>query len=226
MSPTQSRSDCSPGYPSPRYRSLVSIGLSLRRIRDYWVRTGHRERLTRELRPQIARLRGLVLDVGGGRHALHDDAWHPDARRIRLDLSPTHRPDIIADAAALPFPDGCVDAVVIVEVLEHVSNPASVLEEVQRVLRADGVVVGSVPFVFPIHGDPSDYYRYTDEGLRHLLSGFARSHVDPIGNRVSAAWIILASGSRTLRILNPLLRRLGSRPDSHCPDGYVFTGLK
>jgi hypothetical protein len=28
----------------------------------------------------------------------------------------------------------------------------------------------TVPFIFPYHGSPQDYYRYTHDGLRHLMS--------------------------------------------------------
>ena len=49
------------------------------------------------------------------------------------------------DAAALPFEDGAVDAVVMLDVLEHVPEPRAVLTEVRRVLRPGGVVVLSVP---------------------------------------------------------------------------------
>ena len=49
------------------------------------------------------------------------------------------------DASALPFEDGSVDAVVMLDVLEHVPEPRAVLTEVRRVLRPGGVVVLSVP---------------------------------------------------------------------------------
>lgn len=167
-------------------------------------------------------LTGTVLDVGGGRHALHDDAWTTGVRRIRLDLSAAHRPDVQADAARLPVSDASVDAVLLIEVLEHVREPQATVLEARRVLRKGGMLIGSCPFVAPIHGDPNDFYRYSDEGLRHLLAPFTWIRIRPLGNHYGAAWSLLAARSRTLRVLNPLLRGLGTRTDPRCPQGYVF----
>jgi SAM-dependent methyltransferase len=198
----------------------------IERVRTYWVRTGHRRRVTRTIAPRISRLSGVVLDIGGGRDAPHDSAWTGAARRIRLDMSPTHRPDIIADALALPFRNNSVDAGVIVETLEHLPDPAEAFNEAHRVLKPGGVIVGSAPLIYPIHRDPNDYFRFTADGLRHLTSRFSSCDTVAVGNHLSCAWIILASRFRVLRLLNPLMRTLGARPDNRCPEGYVFTAKK
>jgi len=195
-------------------------------LRDYWTRTGHRERLTRALIPQLSPIRGTVLDVGGGRHAAHDLAWVPGTRVVRLDISSRHSPDVLADAVVLPLGSGIVDAVVMIEVLEHLSDPASAITEVHRVLRPGGKFVGSAPLVWPIHGDPHDYFRFTADGMRHLLARFDDVRLWPVGGPFSAAWILLASASKPLRVLNPLLRNLGAAGDTRCPEGYLFTAAK
>jgi SAM-dependent methyltransferase len=176
--------------------------------------------------PRIAQLRGRVLDVGGGRDAPHDAAWSPTAGRVRLDLVATHGPDVQGHAIALPFATGSFDAVVMFQVLEHVSEPDLAMGEVARVLVSGGTLLGSVPFVWPVHGDPHDYYRYGADGVRHLLRSFGEKEIVPIGNAAGAAWILLSTTSRAARVLNPLLRNLGSRPNPRCPEGYVFTATK
>jgi SAM-dependent methyltransferase len=59
---------------------------------------------------------------------------------------------IAADAAALPFPDGCADAVLMLDMLEHVGDPEPVLAEARRVLRPGGALVLSVPHAGPTRG--------------------------------------------------------------------------
>lgn len=51
----------------------------------------------------------------------------------------------LAPAAALPWPDGHVDAAVCLDVLEHVPDPAAAVAELARVVRPGGTVVVSVP---------------------------------------------------------------------------------
>jgi SAM-dependent methyltransferase len=202
------------------------MDLQMSHLRTAWVQTGHRRRLTRALEPRIAALRGRVLDVGGGREAPHDDAWKPDARRIRIDLAGTHRPDLQGDAASLPFSDETFDSVVMIEVMEHLPAPAAAAAEVARILRPGGVFLGSAPFIWPVHGDPQDYFRFSADGLQVILGGFSQQQIVPIGNAAGSAWLLVSNSSRTLRVFNPLLRRLGERPDPRAPEGYVFTAIR
>lgn len=54
-------------------------------------------------------------------------------------------PLVRADAASLPIGDEAVDAAVMLDVIEHVADPAAVLAEVHRVLRPMGTIIISVP---------------------------------------------------------------------------------
>jgi SAM-dependent methyltransferase len=198
----------------------------LQSLHDFWVRTGLRQLVTRDLRTHIASLRGTALDVGGGRSAPHDDAWPERLRRIRIDLSTTHDPDVVGDATALPVRPESVDSVVMAQLLEHVPDPGRALSEAYRVLRPGGSVHGTVPFVFPIHGDPHDYFRFSEAALHHLLREFTEVRIRPLGNPLGSAWYLVSFRSRVLRVLNPAMRLLGRRPDAACPQGYAFTAVK
>lgn len=88
---------------------------------------------------------GTVLDLGcgDGQVALGLMALRPDLSVTGVDvlLRPvTHIPVTLYDGQRLPFADGSVDYVTIVDVLHHTDDPAAVLAEARRVARL-GVVV-------------------------------------------------------------------------------------
>jgi SAM-dependent methyltransferase len=61
-------------------------------------------------------------------------------------------PIIAADATALPVADACADAVLLLDVIEHIAEPERALAEAERVLRPDGVLIVSVPHAGPLQG--------------------------------------------------------------------------
>ena len=64
-----------------------------------------------------------------------------------------------ADARTLPLADGSVDAVTILDVIEHISEPAAVLAEARRILADDGTIIVSVPHWGPTrHLDALNLY--------------------------------------------------------------------
>jgi SAM-dependent methyltransferase len=76
------------------------------------------------------------------------DAGYAEHARRRYPELPLAR----ADAAALPFRTGSIDAVLLLDVLEHLAEPATAVAEARRVLRAGGALVVSVPRRGPLSG--------------------------------------------------------------------------
>jgi len=102
----------------------------------------------RELLPRVDGAR--VLDLGCGEGYGADLLADRAADVVALDLAPEavyharlkyHRPNLrfdYGDVYALPYPEGSFDAVVSLQVLEHLHEPDRYMREIARVLRMGG----------------------------------------------------------------------------------------
>lgn len=116
-------------------------------------------------------LKGRVLNAGAGmRKVSHlvdgelvnqDLSWPGDDRTDIQIYSPLH---------VIPVADDHFDAILCIAVLEHVENPEDVMAELFRVLRPGGYLVLEVPFLQPEHKVPTDFQRYTRDGLERLVT--------------------------------------------------------
>lgn len=115
---------------------------------------------------------GKVLNAGAG----HRDISHVlPGTLVNQDIETglhNENIDVFSPLHEIPFDDGHFDAIICNAVLEHVENPHEVVAEFHRVLRPGGVLYLCVPFMQPEHLDPTDFQRYTSDGLATL----ARDH--------------------------------------------------
>jgi SAM-dependent methyltransferase len=79
------------------------------------------------------------------------------------------------------------DVVLCTEALEHTPHPQIVIREIWRILRPHGKIILSVPYLSRLHEEPFDYYRFTEHGLRVLLSenGFSVLQLKTTGSLFS-----------------------------------------
>jgi len=130
--------------------------------------TYRRMLLDRELEQARKYMKGLVLDIGGGRRRGSFTAPET-ATWLVLDSSRDFKPHILGDAQSIPIRSNCIDCIKCTELLEHVEYPERVIAEISRVLKPGGTLLLSTPFIFPIHGDPFDFQRFTDQKLTRML---------------------------------------------------------
>lgn len=100
------------------------------------------------------------------------------------------------DMLKLPFANDSFDALVSDQVLEHVrGNPFDAVAESFRVVKSGGTVCHTSCLINPIHLYPDDYWRFTPEGLRLLVTDLGEiKEIGGWGN--FGAWIFCRVGLR------------------------------
>jgi SAM-dependent methyltransferase len=94
----------------------------------------------------------VIVEIGGGSGNFKEYFGTHHAGQGRLvasDIVPTHHCDLAVDAMAMPFPEGSVDNLVMMDVLHHIPYPLRFFAEAQRVLRKGGRVVMTEPYISP-----------------------------------------------------------------------------
>jgi len=92
---------------------------------------------------------GRVLDAGAGQGRFKEDFSHTNYVAIDLAVGDPiwnyTNLDVIGDLILLPFVDRLVDAVFCTQVLEHVSEPFTIAQELGRVIKPGGRLFLSAP---------------------------------------------------------------------------------
>ncbi len=117
--------------------------------------------------------RGVLLDFGCGNRPYEEFFQGKIERYIGVDVVQNASgtvDEIVLPGQHLPFSDSSVDTVLSTQTLEHVAEPRWYLGEVARVLRTGGHLILTCPGTYMLHEEPHDYFRFTEHGLRHVLS--------------------------------------------------------
>ena len=130
---------------------------------------------------------------------------------------------------------------VIFNVLEHVLIPNLAIKNISKILKKNGKIIGSTPFIFRIHGAPKDYSRFTKDHLIELLksNNFENIQIIELGTGPFLACIsLLRSYLKYLPIIYQLLVFLSlvidklikliikTDPKKIYPIGYIFFAIK
>lgn len=145
-----------------------------------------------EMGDDIKYLSGKILNAGSGYWRSIDQ--YVNGKVINQDIFEHPKIDIVSPLDKIPVDDFYFDSVLCNAVLEHVSNPKDVIDEIYRVTKKGGFFYLCVPFMQPEHLCPTDFQRYTLDGLKKIVSdaGFQIIKADGSGLNVyhTLAWII------------------------------------
>ena len=150
-------------------------------------------------------LTGAVLDVGGSKKSAYQRLFRGLYTLTTVNIDPNALPDITADLEnPLPIREATYDAVLLINVLEHIFEYRQLLLESVRVLKPGGILVVVVPFLFPIHPSPRDFHRFTEYALRRKCGriGLKSITIEVLGRGVFSVRYLL------LERLMPLPLRL------------------
>lgn len=190
-------------------------------------------------------LEGRVLDVGGNKT---DRGYAQLSRNAAtswkaLNIDAKAEPDYLCSAESIPVEDCSFETVLLIEVLEHLSNPETVLKEISRVLGVGGKLVLSVPLLTPLHGCPYDFQRWSADKLRMEVEkqGFSVELLQPMGGIVAVVADLISKYARKsesrltksivrrgIKLLTPVLLAFDRRLSRHdrITTGYFLAAVK
>jgi SAM-dependent methyltransferase len=199
----------------------------------------------------------LVLDIGCANK--WPKGYLPGScKYVGLDYFETARdwygttPDVYGDALNIPLKPESFDVVLLLDVMEHIGDAERLFDQVHDVLKPGGMVIVSVPFLYPLHDEPRDFARYSSYGLHQLTSrhNFTIEICEAIGSPLVTSTVLLnISLAKTvinwmaarklvsvLGVIVPFLilatnllakcASLIEKPDNFMPLAYAFTARK
>lgn len=133
---------------------------------------------------------GRILDVGCGKKPYQ--TWFGDVSEyVGLDVSPGPKVDVVVAPDELwPLANENFDTVLSTQVIEHADDLEFTLRQMSRVLRTDGTIILSFPFLYNVHGAPYDHRRFTHFGAPKLMQGYEILHLETQGG-IGSTLVIL-----------------------------------
>ena len=140
-----------------------------------------------------------ILDAGAGEARLRNQCKHlnyvaqdiaeydgkGDGEGIQTKSRDYSKLDIISNIYDIPLEKNSFDAILCIEVLEHVTDPVIALKELYRILKPGGVILITAPFNSLTHYSPYHFSTgFTKYFYLHHLNdiGFNNIEITPNGN--------------------------------------------
>ena len=144
---------------------------------------------------------GAVLSIGSGNDTdgtgmQYRDYFPQASSYTTSEIIPDLAADLVLDVRSMPeITNDSYDCVLCSGVLEHVDNYQQGMSEITRILKSGGILLIGLPFRQAIHMSPNDFWRFTEHGIRYLLSAsyeiIELTVIDDVsvGNFPAAYWV-------------------------------------
>jgi len=144
------------------YKKIIEVGTKNQSNREKWLKT------TLNKIPKGKK----ILDAGAGELQYKKFCKHlnyvsqdfggydgkGDDKGLQMQSWDNSKLDIVSDIAKIPVKDSSFDAIMCIEVLEHIPHPAESIKEFSRIIKPNGYLIITAPVSSLTHFAP--YYFY------------------------------------------------------------------
>jgi len=140
-------------------------------------------------------LKGVCVDLASGGKPSYQRYWKLNCDKfISSGYNTANKTDLIIDLnKKIPLIDNLADNIFLFNALYILKKPEECLKEIFRILKSDGILFLSSPFIANEMREPDDYFRFTSQKLEEMLkeAGFGKIKIIPHGERFSATAYLL-----------------------------------
>jgi ubiquinone/menaquinone biosynthesis C-methylase UbiE len=144
---------------------------------------------------QYVRANSTVVDIGCGEQPMRTLIEEKGAQYIGVDIvqNSQNTVDIVCSGASIQLPDNSVECILCTEVVEHVPEIDKVFSEFTRILKPNGYIILTCPFLYPLHEEPHDFNRPTPYLLEFLANKYSLTvlKLEKTGNGIECIATIL-----------------------------------
>lgn len=141
---------------------IYSVGTKNQQAREIWL-----EETLKSILPD-----SRILDAGAGEQQYKKFCTHlnyvsqdfaqyngeGDGKALQMKTWDNSNLDIVSDITSIPEPDASFDAIMCIEVFEHLPDPILAIKEFSRLLKPDGHLILTAPFCSLTHMAPYHFY--------------------------------------------------------------------
>ena len=109
-------------------------------------------------------IKGKCLEFGAYENFRKNFLYVANKKKIKIYLTNLTKSKKIISSdlkKKLKFKSNFFDNILIFNVLEHLDKYDLAFKELRRILKKGGLLIGSTPFLYQVHGAPDDYFRFT-----------------------------------------------------------------
>ena len=115
-----------------------------------------------------------ILEIGSGSISINQSAEHIFINAklfVQTDVNKSYGHKYLDITNEIQIEEK-FDLVLCTNVLEHIFDVTSAIKNLNYLLKEKGNLVVSVPFIYPLHDEPEDFWRFTEHALKNLFSDF------------------------------------------------------